>query len=76
MWACPPELWRAGSDAYNVNGGSGMTIECGGNVHFYIDEWCKRACEEPREGSFSFASRTLLREHLIKIAIATRTEEG
>lgn len=36
----------------------------------------KRACEEPREGSFSFASRTLLREHLIKIAIATRTEEG
>lgn len=76
VWTCSSDLWRAGSDAYNVNGGSGMTIECGGNVHFYIDEWRKRACETPREGSFSFASRTLLREHLIKIAIATRTEEG
>lgn len=33
------ETWRTGCDVFNVNGGSGMTVESGGGVHFYIKEW-------------------------------------
>lgn len=38
-------LWRGGVDAYNVDGGSGYMVETGCTVHFYIDEWTKRAAE-------------------------------
>jgi hypothetical protein len=41
------QLWYAGCDAYNVNGGSGCLIETGAIVHFYIKEWIDRARAEP-----------------------------
>lgn len=37
------DLWSHGCDEFNVNGGSGFQVETGGGVHFYIDEWMKRA---------------------------------
>lgn len=36
-------LWLAGCDELNVNGGSGVAIQTGCSVHFYISEWCDRA---------------------------------
>lgn len=36
------EIWRAGCDALNVNGGSGHMFETGCVVHFYTSEWVKR----------------------------------
>lgn len=36
-------VWRAGCDAYGVNGGSGANIETGCVVHFYIGEWIAAA---------------------------------
>jgi len=37
------EIWHDGCDRLNVNGGSGMVIESGGNVHFYVDDWIEKA---------------------------------
>lgn len=37
------ELWRTGSDVYNVNGGTGFMVETGCVVYFCIDEWIKGA---------------------------------
>lgn len=52
-------LWRAGCDAYNVNGGSGFQVESGGGVHFYINEWISDAVRHPNLAA-EHAARYLL----------------
>lgn len=37
------DLWHAGCDALNVNGGSGFVVKTGSTVHFYIADWCAKA---------------------------------
>lgn len=37
------DLWRKGCDEFNVNGGSGFTVETGGGVYFYVADWIDRA---------------------------------
>jgi hypothetical protein len=41
-------LWSEGCEELNVNGGSGFVIETGSMVHFYVDDWCAKAGEDPR----------------------------
>lgn len=42
------DLWHAGCDALNVNGGSGFVVETGSTVHFYIADWCAKAGADVR----------------------------
>lgn len=76
-WEDVDDVWREGCEAFNVNGGSGMTIECGGNVHFYIDHWIRDATNEPRE--YTYAGGTVnrrefeMRDALVKIAHQARS---
>lgn len=73
------QMWYDGCDAFNVNGGSGYTIETGDSVHFYIDEWCDGATEAEhlvyRWSDWSRAARRDLHERLTTLAIATRIPE-
>lgn len=73
------EIWREGCDAYNVNGGSGYTIETGSTVYFYIDEWADKAQrpEDPRYPWSDWArkARAALEEKLTALALASRVEE-
>ena len=65
------EVWHKGSDAFGVNGGTGMVIESGGNVHFYIDEWCERAVREPKDhvyGDKVYRSEHEVRAMLLEIS--------
>ncbi len=62
-------LWRAGCDAYGVNGGSGFQVKAGCGVYFYIGEWVKRAAREP-----DLASQHAARYHMSDVVVPTLAE--
>lgn len=68
------DVWRDGCDAYNVNGGNGYQIECGGSVHFYTRQWCECAAAEPKQTSYGSRTTFEMRDSLLKLARACRSE--
>lgn len=66
-------LWWDGVDAYNVNGGSGMIVESGGNVHFYIREWITSAALEAARSEWGFAARAAITERLAALVVDAGT---
>lgn len=71
------EIWRAGCDAYNVNGGSGYVNECGDSIHFYIREWTMGAERDPLAmwSDYSRRAATSLRVTLDALALECRIPE-
>jgi hypothetical protein len=66
------DLWRAGCDELNVNGGTGFVIETGSLVHFYIDDWAAKAGTDSR-----YKTDKPIHNALRALAEATRiAEEG
>ncbi len=70
------QIWYQGCETYNVNGGNGYVIEGGGGVHFYIDEWIKRA-REPEDARYPWSdwarnARRVLDDALLRAARACR----
>jgi hypothetical protein len=63
------EIWHAGCATFNINGGSGCTVETGCLVHFYISEWEHKAREYMHNTSRGGKAVALMAE----LAIATRS---
>lgn len=78
-WQDIADVWRDGCEAYNINGGPGFTIEGGGGVHFYTEQWIRDALQDPQEHNYGggHVSRREfeMREKLIKLAHLTRSVE-
>lgn len=65
-------LWYEGCDLYNINGGSGCSINTGCDVHFYIREWCDRATRDPVTGGPARRRQHDMRDALVKLAQESR----
>ncbi len=68
------DLWRAGCNEFNVNGGSGCVIETGCIVYFCIADWMAAAGSKRMPENRSPAARRQLQAALAALAVACRCD--